>query len=172
MARPGPYEELFNLPILGEMVIVPELEEGPEAALKRLKLRASKYRSQDRSYRMKIVNGHIHVQRTPFGLNTKMSDLLMMKAGQRMLLKSNADPSDRRKATSAAFYLNTTRYRNLTRGDPLHHTKSGFTGYWEIEIDVVNRLIAYCGVDVEGQFDEHLSRLSSPLLTPWMGEWS
>lgn len=162
--RRGFFEDLFNLPIGGELVIAPEAGETAEHALKRLKLWASKQKCHDRAYRMKIDHCVIRAQRTPVGRNTALSDWLLMKAGDRLLLKTKPTKADIKKASGTADHLLCPRHKERLPGH-----KS--VGLWVTGLDRQGRLIALCFEDKDGNRMPGHFELDGPSVVGWNGEW-
>lgn len=165
--RRGHFDELFNLPMGAELVVAPNAGETIEAALKRLKVWASKQKSLDRAYRMRIDGSAIRVQRTPPGRNTPLSDWLLMKAGDRLLLKTSPTAADRKKAIGTADHLTSLRARSANgEAQPL-------PGQWSTGLDARGRLIAFCVADRDGNWcdDDDDCGFNHPSYVGWNGEW-
>lgn len=165
--RRGQFDELFNLPMGGELVVAPNAGETIQAALKRLKVWASKQKGRDRAYRMRIDGGAIRVQRTPPGRNTPLSDWLLMKAGDRLLLKTNPTAADRKKAIGTADHLTSWR-------PPAADGESKrVPGMWSTGFDARGRLIAFCAEDRDGKWcdDDDDYGFNHPSYVGWNGEW-
>lgn len=162
--RSAPLEELFNLPIGSEMVIAPDAGETEEHALKRLKLWASKRKPDGRAYRMKIDGNVIRAQRTLMGRNTRLSDWLLMKAGDRLLLKSKPTKVDKKKAWGTASHLNSLCHSKRAPGQI-----NG--GQWETAVDRNGRLFALCVVDRDDNCMPGCIVIEGPSVVGWNGEW-
>lgn len=163
MARPFPFNDLFELPIGGEMIISPDTNETPEDAYKRLKHRACKWKSQDRAYRMKIEDGQVHAQRTPMGCNGKLSDWLVMKAGDRLLLKSKPTTADEKKAWDMCNHISGPRNRDkfgkYAKARGLWATVRGRQGLIVLRVsDGQETMPGYFEID-------------GPAVAGWYGEW-
>lgn len=163
--RSGPFKELFDLPIGGEMAIAPNSGETLEHTLKRLKQRASKWKPQDRAYRMKIDGEVIRAQRTQMGRNTVSSDWLLMKAGDRLLLKTKPTRADIKEAWDKAEHLNSPRHIKRVPGERRY-------GQWETGQDRQGRLIALCVEDRDGHMMPGYIELDGPSTVGWNGEWA
>ena len=111
-----------------------------EAALKRIKVRASKYRSDGRSYRVTQHGDAILIVRVPFGQTNKLASWEQMAAGDVILL------SDKPTAKQIASAKNTANYLNLV--------KVAGHGLWRVEIDAKGRLLVRCYMDRQGRFYE------------------
>lgn len=164
--RRGPFEELFNLPVGSELAVVPNPGETVAVALKRLKLWASKQKGQDRAYRMRIDGDIVRVQRTPPGRNTPLSDWLLMRAGDRLLLKTKPTAGDRKKALGTADHL-----LGLYRSRAPDGTRRRRSGNWITGLDSQGRLIALCGVDLDGNGWDGNGDFNGPSYVGWNGEW-
>ncbi|TXC69605.1 hypothetical protein FSB78_00485 [Sphingomonas ginsenosidivorax] len=164
MTRTYPFNDLFDLPVGGEMIITPNNNEAPQAALERLKLRACKWKAQDRAYRMRIDGSVIRAQRTPPGRNGKLSDWLLMKAGDRLLLKTKPTVTDIKKAWGTAVHLSSTSTAE-SRSRVLHK------GMWHTALDTQGRLFALCVEDRDGVMMPGMIEIVGPSEVGWFGEW-
>ena len=162
--RSGPFKELFDLPIGSEMVVEPNASETGEHALKRLKLWASKQKPLDRAYRMKIDGEVIRVQRTPMGRNTPLSDWLLMKAGDRLLLKTKPTAADIKKAWGTAEHLNSPRHVKRASGE-------WNVGQWTTALDREGRLFTLCVTDKDNNTMKGHIEVVGPSTVGWNGEW-
>lgn len=117
MARPGPFEEMFNLKIGEQMAISPGPGEPVDKALKRIKLRASKYRAHERYYVVEKEEDAIHVMRVPLGKNKKLWRYDEMKMGERILFSANPTAADLRSAQNRVHYLHNTGREKQWRAD-------------------------------------------------------
>lgn len=166
MTRQPLYAEIYDLPIGGEIEVSAIAGETAEAALRRLRVRTSKW--IDRFYRLKVTGSSVCLQRTLPGQHTKMGDWLMMMAGDRLLLKSCPTERDVKKAWDAANYLSGVRpmrLRDRGQGD----LSRG--GHWRTFLDEERRLVAECVVDVDGRYIRVPTTRSAPLRLLWRGEW-
>ena len=157
-------EELFDLPIGNEMAIAPEPGETVEHAFKRLKLWASKRKPQERAYRMKIDGDVVRVQRTPMGRNTPLSDWLLMKAGDRLLLKTKPTAADIKKAWGTASHLSSPRHVTRAPGE-------WNVGHWVTDLDREGRLFALCIMDKDNNHIPGIFDIIGPSTVGWYGEW-
>ncbi len=162
--RRGYFDALFNLPVGSEQAIAPDTGESAEQALKRLKGWASKQKAHDRAYRMKIEGEIIQVQRTPMGRNTVLSDWLLMKAGDRLLLKTKPTKEDIKRASGTVDHLRNQKYKQCLSGHP---TKGG----WDTRLDRQGRLIAMCFEDKDGNWAPNDFDANGPYIVGWNGEW-
>lgn len=162
--RRGYFDDLFNLPIGGELAIAPDTGESVERALERLKGWASKQRAHDRAYRMKIDGGVIRAQRTPMGRNTVLSDWLLMKGGDRLLLKTKPTKADIKKASGTVDHLVRPRHKQ---------SLPGYVdwGLWDTRLDRQGRLIAMCFRDRDGNWAPNDFEADGPSAVGWNGEW-
>lgn len=147
MARSALFQAMFDLPIGGDLLMPLEAGETPEAALKRLKMRASKYRKKGRSYSLCIEGDAIRVRRVAFGANKKLASLEAMTAGEVIVLHERPTPSDIKSAKNTIAYLN---------------AKPGVVGYWVVERDQSGRLVVICRMDAHYKFDPALQRSAAP----------
>ena len=162
--RRGYFDDLFTLPIGGALVIAPDTGESAERALERLKGWASKQKAHDRAYRMKIDGEVIRAQRTPMGRNTVLSDWVLMKAGDRLLLKTKPTKADVKKASGTADHLLCPRHKERLPGH-----KS--VGLWHTGLDRLGRLIVLCCEDKDGNRMSGHWELDGPAVVGWNGEW-
>ncbi|WP_322965874.1 hypothetical protein [Sphingomonas fuzhouensis] len=162
--RRGYFDDLFNLSVGGELAIAPETGESTERALRRLKGWASKQKAHDRAYRMKIDSGIIRVQRTPMGRNTVLSDWLLMKGGDRLLLKTKPTKVDIKRALGTVDHLGSQTYKHRLPG----HTAKGA---WYTGVDRQGRLIAMCIQDKDGNYAPPDIEVNGPFVVGWNGEW-
>jgi hypothetical protein len=163
MTRPFPFNELFELPIGGEMVISPNSGETPDAALKRIKHRTCKWKSQDRAYRMKLLDGQVYTQRTPMGCNGKLSDWLVMKAGDRLLLKSKPTAADVKRAQDMCSHINGSRNLDKFGNRPKRR------GQWE-PVRGRQGLLVLRVTDDQGTMPGYIE-MDGPAVVGWHGEW-
>ncbi len=173
MGRPSPYLHLKNLPIGGEATERPETGETPEKALKRLKDRFAKYAAEGLHFRAKIDGDVIRVQRTCEGHNTKIGDWLMMKAGDRLLLKTNPTPADIKKARGSCDYINGRGWKKFGHL-PLAERRcamDALPGGWIIVPDRQGRLVVECFEDTDGKTIDRTLGDAAPLRILWAGEW-
>lgn len=84
---------MFDLPIDAYLLIQPDNGETVERALKRIKVRASKYRAEGRAYVVAVEGGAVRVQRVEMGTSKKYSAWEGMKAGDTILWSE--DPTRR-----------------------------------------------------------------------------
>jgi hypothetical protein len=162
--RSEPFEKLFNMPIGGEAVIPPNINETGEHALSRLKLWASKQKPHERAYRMRIDGEVIRVQRTPMGRNTPLSDWLLMKAGDRLLLKTKPTAADIKKAWGTAEHLNSPRGSSRKPGERN-------VGQWTTALDREGRLFSLCITDKDDNTMAGHIDIVGPSTVGWNGEW-
>ena len=73
MTHRGAFKDMFDLRIGDQLIMSPAEGETVEAALKRIKVRASKYRSDGRSYRVTQHGDAILIVRVPFGQTNKLA---------------------------------------------------------------------------------------------------
>ncbi|WP_312490301.1 hypothetical protein [Sphingomonas sp.] len=173
MTRPGPFERIYNLAIGDEATAWPKPGEPIEKALQRIKVRLAKYAAEGRYFRAKIEGNAIRVQRTCEGQNTKIGDWLMMKAGDRLLLKTNPTPADIKKARGSCDYIN-GRGRRKVGHLPLPERRSALKaihGGWIIVPDRQGRLVVECFEDTDGKMIDHSLGDAAPLRQLWAGEW-
>ncbi len=163
--RRGQFDELFNLPMGAELVVAPNAGETIEVALKRLKLWASKQKTFDRAYRMRIDGSAIRVQRTPPGRNTPLSDWLLMRAGDRLLLKTTPTAADRKKAIGTAEHLTSWRPPSA------NGESKRVPGMWLTGLDARGRLIALCAEDRDGNCCDDDCEFNHLSYVGWNGEW-
>ncbi len=174
MTRPGPFEQIYNLPTGGEATARPKAGEPIDKALQRIKVRLAKYAAEGRYFRAKIDGDVIRVQRTREGHNTKIGDWLMMKAGDLLLLKTNPTPADIKKARGSCDYINgrgwdKIKYLPLAERQRLGPTLP--TGCWLIFPDRHGRLVVACCTDEDGNTIVRDPGDTAPLRTLWAGEW-
>ena len=173
MGRPSPYLHLKNLPIGSEATERPNPGETTERALRRLKDRFAKYAADGFHFRAKIDGEVIRVQRTREGHNTTTGDWLMMKAGDRLLLKTNPTPADIKKARGRCDYLNERGWKKFGHLPSAERRQALNTlrGCWLITPDRQGRLVVECWTDVDCNEIEDTSGDAAPLRTLWAGEW-
>ncbi|MEG3093167.1 hypothetical protein [Sphingomonas sp. PB1R3] len=172
MGRPSPYLHIKNLPIGGEATERPETGETPEKALKRLKDRFAKYAKEGLHFRAKIDGDVIRVQRTREGHNTKVGDWLMMKAGDRLLLKTSPTPADIKKARGSCDYMATREWNKIKHLSLAErHYQRIRSASWSITPDRQGRLVVECWTDVDGKEIDNTLGDAAPLRTLWTGEW-
>jgi len=171
MRHRGPYQEIYNLPIGGEATARPKPGEPLDKALKRIKDRLAKYAAEDRYFRARADDGLIVVQRTREGHNTSIGDWLMMKPGDRLLLKTKPTPADVKRAKDQCDYVTGTRAWNKKK----HLSGSDYlavrSGVWGVLIDGQGRLVVECATDEDGNSYERSLGDAAPLRHLWTGEW-
>lgn len=152
MTRRGPFKEMFDLAIGRDVLMHPMEGESIEAALKRLKVRASKYRAEGRSYRLTQEGDTIRVQRVPFGTTNKLASWEGMIAGEQILLNDRPTPKQIAAAKQSVNYLNSV--------------KEG-RGVWHADTASDGRLFVTCLVDRQGNvFDPPRKDVIVTSLTP------
>lgn len=147
MSRQPHFQAMFDLPVGATMIMAPQPRETVEAALRRLKLRGSKWGRDGRAYRMKVADGNVVIQRLAVGRHLKHADWWLLSGGARLLLKERPDPADLKKAKATADYLNGTRW--LRDWEKAGSPREGYRDWlrWKVEIDHVGRLVATCVLD-------------------------
>lgn len=159
--RPGIYDEIFNLEVGQDLTIdVPPGEMAADMA-ERLKVRFSKWRKLERTFRLKIVGETVCVQRVMFGQGGKLADWRAMKPDTYLLLKTKPTPRHVKKAQGIIDHL----MKQL----PGPGWKPGS---WIIDRHK-GQLLAFCAEDVEGNVMEGYIPAPNEANTKplWAGEW-
>ncbi len=107
--RKEPFSTIFDLPVGAETVVLPNVGETLDSAMKRLKKRLEKYHSEDRYYRMKAVDQQIVIQRILKEHRGPLADYRIMKPGTMMLVQSKPTAAHHKKAARLCEQLNSTR---------------------------------------------------------------
>lgn len=105
MARPHPFNLIYQLEIGEHLLVEPKPDETLESAIKRIKLRLSKYRKDERSYFTTLDGAAIRIERVPFGLNSKYWPWIKLRQGERMLVCDGATEADVRRVQQSIQFL-------------------------------------------------------------------
>ena len=138
--RSEAFETLYALEIGQEAVVQPLPGETVERALRRVKERVARWAKDERSYRCRIDNDVIRVQRTRFGMNGPLADLQALSAGEYLLISDAPTPYEIKKVRDRADYAS-----SASEG-----------GRWTPIVDQSGRLLILCFIDVDGRVQHHI----------------
>lgn len=105
MARPPIYQAMLNLPLNTKLLTPPDKEEAVEHAVKRITLRASKYRKDGFSFVVSESGGLIEIVRVPLGQNGKYWRWDAMQRGESLMFCEKPTDKDIRKVQNIIYRL-------------------------------------------------------------------
>lgn len=144
MSRPKSFERILDLDVYGEVHLEPENGEGLVAAMKRLKVRTSKYRKlHNKSFVVEPHGGMARVTRIPLGSSKKHWRWIKLKLGETLVLSENPEPDEIKAAYHSVRHLN---------------EKFQGYGYWETRRDSERRLLAIRTLGEDGTSLDDLAR--------------
>lgn len=173
--RTGYFKQLRELEIWHEMAVAPDVDETTEHLLKRLKLRLAKWSSEGLSYRFKVENDGVTVQRIPSGQRARYADWWALELGEALVLKEKPVEGDMKRAQAAENFMNIIRReraneRDRERGASYAEIAAKPENVWTVGRDSKGRIVAVRSVK-----DNKASKATawSPVAVkePWDGDW-
>lgn len=143
MPRTPFFEKLFNMSLNEELLVKPNDGESVPNAVRRLRVRTSKYRPDGKTYVVEARDDHVWVKRVEFGRGGSAWRWLAMTNGETIRLSDSPGLSEITAAKKRADYLNDRPKQR---------------GMWQVQQASDGGLDVLCVIDADGNFNEEPAR--------------